>query len=105
SMREFHRESGLSEADADDAAQRNNYFAAEDIFIALDQWATDKNLKFQLGYIRRFGSCRIDGSDDDCPDPGYAAPVLWSGPHDDDPGRIVIWIHYTGGFDNDPTAH
>ncbi|KAL8835501.1 MAG: hypothetical protein Q9176_006850 [Flavoplaca citrina] len=105
SMRDFHRASGLSEADADDAAQRNNYFSAEEIFIALDQWATDKNLKFQLGYIRRFGSCRIDGSDDDCPDPGYAAPVLWSGPHDDDPGRIVIWIHYTGGLDNDPTAH
>ncbi|KAL9631574.1 MAG: hypothetical protein Q9204_004173 [Flavoplaca sp. TL-2023a] len=105
SMREFHRESGLSEADADDAAQRNNYFSAEEIFIALDQWATDKNLRFQLGYIRRFGSCRIDGSDDDYPDPGYEAPVLLSGPHDYDPGRIVIWIHYTGGFDNDPTAH
>ena len=105
SIREFHRESGLSEADADDAAQRNNYFSAEEIFIALDQWATDKNLKFQLGYVRRFRSCRLDGSEEDCPDPGYAAPVLWSGPHDDDPGRIVIWIHYTGGFDNDPTAH
>ncbi|KAL8874962.1 MAG: hypothetical protein Q9198_006616, partial [Flavoplaca austrocitrina] len=36
SMRDFHRASGLSEADADDAAQRNNYFSAEEIFIALD---------------------------------------------------------------------
>ncbi|KAI4273882.1 MAG: hypothetical protein LQ337_004317 [Flavoplaca oasis] len=88
-----------------DAAQRKNYFSAEEIFIALDQWAADKNLKFQLGYIRRFGSCRDDGSKEDSPEPGYAAPVLVSGPHDDAQGRIVIWIHYTGGFDNDPTAH
>ncbi|KAL8926098.1 MAG: hypothetical protein Q9172_001926 [Xanthocarpia lactea] len=101
---------GSSDTQANAALRRKGDFSIEEISLALDQWATTRNnLKLQIGYLRKNGSCKgklqADGLWEEFVEQGYSSPQLVWCRHQEDPECTVIWLHHNGLGEDDAAAH
>ncbi|KAL8651071.1 MAG: hypothetical protein Q9226_004866, partial [Calogaya cf. arnoldii] len=91
----------VTEGPAVTAAGLDGWVSPDEASMALNQWATKYDFKFQIGYITELGS-----SEGKTPLPdkhqGSSRPSLLFSPHEDDPERILVWLHHNG---NDPCGH
>ncbi|KAL8913711.1 MAG: hypothetical protein Q9171_001561 [Xanthocarpia ochracea] len=101
---------GSSDTQANAALRREGDFSIEEISLALDHWATTRNnLKLQIGYLRKNGSCKgklqADGLWEEFLEQGYSSPQLVWCRHQEDPECTVIWLHHNGLGEDDAAAH
>ena len=87
----------LSNEDTAIELGRTGFFSVEQVFQALDHWAStkDRGLKFQIGYLKQHGP----------QEQAYQPPQLVGCKHDDDPDCIVVWLHHNGAGEDSRLAH
>lgn len=105
----MYTDMGYSDEVAVGLIDHKGYFRIEEVAVALDHWASTKHdLKFQIGYLEKYQSCEGVLKDNPQGEPleqGYRLPQLLGGKHDDDPERIVVWLHHNGAGENSLLAH
>ncbi|KAL8754581.1 MAG: hypothetical protein Q9199_004249 [Rusavskia elegans] len=105
----MYTDMGYSDEVAVGLIDHKGYFRIEEVAVALDHWASTKHdLKFQIGYLEKYQSCERALKDNPQAEPleqGYRLPQFLGGKHDDDPERIVVWLHHNGADENNLLAH
>ena len=97
SCREWCAAMDFSNKDTTIELGREGYFSVEQVFQALDHWASTEHrgLKFQIGYLKQHGPH----------EQAYQPPQLVGCKHDDDPDCIVVWLHHNGACEDSDLAH